>query len=81
MEDNCPAGVKDCPLVLELEQNQCCPLDNKYFCAKQKEYIKALEQQLEEANDLLKRCEHKLVYYLSGEPAHELAEAIKEHLK
>ena len=43
------------------------------------EKIEALEQQLEEANDLLKRCEHKLVYYLSGEPAHELAEAIKEH--
>ena len=43
--------------------------------------IRNLKQQLAEANELLKRCEHKLVYYLSGEPAHELAEAIKEHLK
>ena len=40
-----------------------------------------LKQQLQEARDLLKRCEHKLVYYLSGEPAIKLAEAIKEHLK
>ena len=53
--------------------------DDWSFDAIQK--IEELEEQLDEAKGLLKRCEHKLVYYLSGEPAHELAEAIKEHLK
>ena len=57
--------------------------DNCYHCGgyDSQAKIKELEQQLAEAKGLLKRCEHKLVYYLSGEPAHELAEAIKEHLK